>query len=298
MPKEQFLTREALWKSYVEEERTQADIAQEAEIAPQRVHDYLKKHSIPIRQRVQNPLLTKEALHKSYVEDNRTPTDIAREAGISPPGIYEYLRRYGIPIHDRPVMTEEYLRQTYIDERKTLEEIASIVGVAVKTVSYWLKEYGIQTRSVSDYAVTVDRDWLIQQHDVVGRSWLDIRTELGLPSNTFFNMLVRLNVPLTNGTKGNRTIKVNYRLQSEKFTTAERRAILKRDSHRCQMPGCRSRADATLEVHHIVSIYDGGATTMDNAITLCRTHHLSIRSIERNYIELFLEVVKHNSQEA
>jgi hypothetical protein len=247
-----------------------------------------------------NPLLTKEALLKSYVEDQRTPTDIAREAGIAPPGIYEYLKRYDIPIRDRPILTEEYLQKTYVEERKTEEEIAEAMGVSLKKVSYWLKKYGIQVRSLSDYAVTVDRDWLIQQHDVVGRSWLEIRTELGLPSNSFFNMLARLNVPLErpNGTKDTRAIKMNYRSQDSKYTPATKRAIIKRDNHRCQMPGCRSRSDITLEIHHIVSVYDGGATTMENGITLCRTHHVSIRNVERDYIELFTEIVKHNSQEA
>jgi hypothetical protein len=64
------------------------------------------------------------------------------------------------------------------------------------------------------------------------------------------------------------------------------------------MPGCRSRSTAKLETHHIIAVKDSGDTTVDNAITLCHMHHDSIKGHEQEYITLFQEIVKRNSQEA
>ena len=50
-----------------------------------------------------------------------------------------------------------------------------------------------------------------------------------------------------------------------------RRAVLARDRHRCQAPGCRHIHH--LEVHHIVPRNKGGANRMDNLITLCSGCH-------------------------
>lgn len=55
------------------------------------------------------------------------------------------------------------------------------------------------------------------------------------------------------------------------FQGALRAGILARDRH-CQFPGCSLRA-SWCEVHHIRYWKDGGATSRENGITLCRFHH-------------------------
>ena len=55
------------------------------------------------------------------------------------------------------------------------------------------------------------------------------------------------------------------------FTKDLRRAALARDRH-CQWPGCQMRA-TWCEVHHIQYWENGGATSLENAITLCSRHH-------------------------
>ena len=52
---------------------------------------------------------------------------------------------------------------------------------------------------------------------------------------------------------------------------AIRRAVLFRDEHCCQFPGCG--ATRYLDCHHVQHWADGGATSVDNLVTLCRTHH-------------------------
>ena len=52
---------------------------------------------------------------------------------------------------------------------------------------------------------------------------------------------------------------------------ALRRAVLARDGHRCQVPGCTHTH--FVDVHHIRPRADGGRNRLDNLITLCTAHH-------------------------
>jgi transposase-like protein len=242
-----------------------------------------------------HPLLTREGLYQAYIVEGRTPTDIAREAGIKPPGIYEYLRKYNIPIRARVRPTKDQLYRMYIEEKKTLEEISELIDLSTTQINYWLDKFEIVKRTVSDYATTVDAEWLTEQR-LLRKTWLEIRTDLDMNSSKFFRMLKRMGIPTDDGK--DRTIRTNHRGQEDKFTVLEKRSILSRDEHRCQMPGCRSYEDLRLEIHHIVSIRDGGETSLSNAVTLCRQHHREITGREKEYILLFQEIVKRNTQKA
>ena len=50
-----------------------------------------------------------------------------------------------------------------------------------------------------------------------------------------------------------------------------RAAVLGRDQHRCQSPGCGS--NHFLEVHHVVPRHDGGTNRPENLVTLCGRCH-------------------------
>lgn len=52
---------------------------------------------------------------------------------------------------------------------------------------------------------------------------------------------------------------------------AVRRAVLRRDEHRCRVPGCSHTA--FVDLHHIQTREDGGAHESDNLLTLCGAHH-------------------------
>jgi hypothetical protein len=52
---------------------------------------------------------------------------------------------------------------------------------------------------------------------------------------------------------------------------ATRRAVLRRDRHRCQVPGC-THANF-VDVHHIRTREDGGGHDAENLVTLCSAHH-------------------------
>lgn len=61
---------------------------------------------------------------------------------------------------------------------------------------------------------------------------------------------------------------------TQDVTPAVRRAVLRRDHHRCQVPGC---SHATwVDVHHIDARADGGGHEATNLLTLCGAHHRAI----------------------
>ncbi|HEX7037579.1 MAG TPA: DUF222 domain-containing protein [Pseudomonadales bacterium] len=68
------------------------------------------------------------------------------------------------------------------------------------------------------------------------------------------------------------------------LTTAIRRALLARDRGCCTWPGCRNRA--FLQAHHVHHWAHGGATDLDNLLTLCSYHHTLVHeggfSVERH----------------
>jgi len=60
---------------------------------------------------------------------------------------------------------------------------------------------------------------------------------------------------------------------------ALRRAARERDTCRCRFPGCESRR---IDLHHIQHWAHGGATSLDNLITLCKAHHMLVH--DRGYL--------------
>jgi hypothetical protein len=60
---------------------------------------------------------------------------------------------------------------------------------------------------------------------------------------------------------------------------ALRRAARDRDTCRCRFPGCESRR---IDLHHIQYWSNGGRTTLDNLVSLCKYHHMLVH--DRGYL--------------
>jgi hypothetical protein len=59
---------------------------------------------------------------------------------------------------------------------------------------------------------------------------------------------------------------------NDQITPAQRRAVSARD-RQCVARGC-TRPPAFCDVHHVTSREQGGATSVDNLVLLCRRHHV------------------------
>ena len=64
----------------------------------------------------------------------------------------------------------------------------------------------------------------------------------------------------------------NLQSLTGEITPAQRRALVARDRH-CTARGC-TRPPAFTDAHHLRHREDGGATTLDNLVLLCRRHHV------------------------
>ncbi|WP_460675399.1 HNH endonuclease signature motif containing protein, partial [Lentzea nigeriaca] len=73
---------------------------------------------------------------------------------------------------------------------------------------------------------------------------------------------------------GSRSQPLNVGRRSRLFTSGIRRALVARD-HGCAFPGC-TRPPKHCDAHHIQHWADGGDTSLDNGVLLCRHHHTLI----------------------
>jgi len=69
---------------------------------------------------------------------------------------------------------------------------------------------------------------------------------------------------------------LNEWLRPEIIKTSRRYRTFTRDGWRCQVPGCRSRAQ--LHAHHVIWRSRGGPDEGFNIVTTCRHHHEMIHS--------------------
>ncbi|MBD3335739.1 MAG: hypothetical protein GF355_09505 [Candidatus Eisenbacteria bacterium] len=67
---------------------------------------------------------------------------------------------------------------------------------------------------------------------------------------------------------------VEFSRRARTVPAATREAVLRRDGHRCRVPGCTRRL--WLELHHIESWLEGGDHSLGNLLTMCRGHHQEV----------------------
>ncbi len=75
-----------------------------------------------------------------------------------------------------------------------------------------------------------------------------------------------------------------------------RASVIKRDKRKCQFPGCKSRR--RIQVHHILqwATTPGLRYEVSNGVALCSRCHGKIKGKELNYVGLFTEIVRQNSE--
>ena len=76
-----------------------------------------------------------------------------------------------------------------------------------------------------------------------------------------------------------------------------RKRVYKRDSHKCQMPGCKKKR-SRLNAHHIIKWSESPHLRYDlnNGITLCWKCHKEVTGSERTYAPLFWDILRDNEK--
>jgi 5-methylcytosine-specific restriction endonuclease McrA len=77
-----------------------------------------------------------------------------------------------------------------------------------------------------------------------------------------------------------------------------RKKVLRRDSYKCQMPGCKRRGKR-MQVHHIQKWSAASSLRYEtsNGITLCWDCHKEVNGKEGIYSGLFYGIVQRNDNE-
>jgi 5-methylcytosine-specific restriction endonuclease McrA len=92
-----------------------------------------------------------------------------------------------------------------------------------------------------------------------------------------FCTVCRRRIPKGSRCARHRTVSPSSRSWHERGAQLVHERVLERDGHRCTICG----ATENLEVHHVNAAKDGGATTMENCVTLCDVHHLEAEAEKR-----------------
>jgi 5-methylcytosine-specific restriction endonuclease McrA len=180
-------------------------------------------------------------------------------------------------------MTKEWLELHYITNQEPASELARLRGTSEATIRYHLHRWNIpiryrKTGSIRNHKLA-DARWLRSLYVNELRSLQEVADLAGCRVGSVRNALSRHGITRRRHPRG------KYTSQTRLFIGRTRRLILERDGYRCRWPDCS--ATEPLEINHIIPLEDGGRTTVDNAITLCRPHHRAIRKREHDFVELF-----------
>ena len=90
-------------------------------------------------------------------------------------------------------------------------------------------------------------------------------------------------------------IQENKKLRTSTEYKAWRHDVFSRDWFTCQMPGCGYKGK-NIECHHIIRVKDNADFILDinNGITLCKQCHKFIRGKEKEYEDLFKNIIMIN----
>jgi len=117
------------------------------------------------------------------------------------------------------------------------------------------------------YMINIHTDIETLKQDGTGAE-SDFEDRAHVPAETSRRMACDCSVVHWNDNKQGEPLNIGRKTRS--IPPAIRRALKRRD-HGCRFPGCT--CSRFVDAHHIQHWADGGETSMDNLVLLCRTHH-------------------------
>lgn len=216
-------------------------------------------------------------------QEGKTVIQIARLLRRRNGAVVQALRDLGI----RKTLDREWLLLHYVESGESIDSIASFWGIGEAAVRYHLRRHSVPIRYKSRGSIRnhllADANWLRAMYVTEGRSLQEVADLAGCRVSSVRNALTRHGISRKVHPTG------RYPSRRRGFVGRIRRLILERDGHRCRWPDCGSTDN--LEINHVLPLEDGGDTTVENGITLCRSHHRSIRGREHDFIEMFRELL-------
>jgi hypothetical protein len=180
-----------------------------------------------------------------------------------------------------------WLEEHYINHNESINDIAAHWQVTEAAIRHHLRRHGIpiryKTRGRIQNSLLADGLWLEARYVTEGRSLQEVADLAQCRVGSLVSALTRHGI--------SRRLPPNGRYHSRRrcFTGQVRQVILERDGYRCRWPGCN--ATTWLEINHIIPTSEGGDTTAENGITLCRKHHRGIARREGDFVELFSALI-------
>lgn len=152
----------------------------------------------------------------------------------------------------------EWLRRKYVEENMSLQAIASELGVSITSVHRATKDLGIERRTLSDaqkirrenlpsFEVTKlnDREWLYEQHAILGRTRDQIALILGCTSGTVTRALRRHAIPVSKTPAHSVRVRQFAQLYDHDWLYEQRVVNRKSTEEIAAMVGCTSSTVAT-----------------------------------------------------
>jgi len=89
---------------------------------------------------------------------------------------------------------------------------------------------------------------------------------------------------------------MTYRDYNDPLYKKWRKDVRARDGQKCRFPGCTKRRP--LHVHHIIkwASAQGLRYSIQNGITLCKTHHNMVNGKEENFASLFYGILVNDNR--
>ncbi len=192
------LTKEELEEEYLRQRKTTYQIAKEVGVKPCTIREWMRKFSIPRRNRFESlygniTKPTKEQLEQLYIHEKKNTREIGEEFGVSNTLVGKWLKEYGfelrwgskakLPNVEKPSKKE--LEKLYVEQERTTTQIANLFNVSASTIGHWLKENKISTRNSSEVQLPkgfikpskeeLEKDYITNRKNIK-----DISTNLGV----------------------------------------------------------------------------------------------------------------------
>ena len=136
-----------------------------------------------------------------------------------------------------------------------------------RVVEGFLSGVGNDQSGGDKYMVNIHTDIETLKEDGTGAE-SEIEDRSHVPAETSRRLACDCSIVHWHGNKQGDPLDIGRKTRS--IPPAIRRALKRRD-HGCRFPGCT--CSRFVDAHHIQHWADGGATSMDNLVLLCRTHH-------------------------